>query len=99
MVLTAPARAEAYAAIPAVIHKDGTSRIQIVRPETDRFVYAYLKAMGRHLDAEVSVNTSLNVGSPIVQTPEQALVAMKRAKRAFRPADDRLRGRRLSRLA
>ena len=74
------ARPEAYAAIPAVIHKDGTARIQIVRPEIDPFTYAYLKAMGRRNDAEVSVNTSLNVGSPIVQTPKQALETLKRAK-------------------
>jgi carbamoyltransferase len=80
MVLTVNARPEAYAAIPAVIHKDGTARIQIVRPDIDPFTYAYLKALGRRLDAEVSVNTSLNVGSPIVQTPGQALETLKRAK-------------------
>jgi carbamoyltransferase len=36
--------------------------------------------MGRRLGVEVSVNTSLNVGSPIVQTPKQALEALKRGK-------------------
>jgi carbamoyltransferase len=80
MVLVAPARPESFAVIPAVIHKDGTSRLQIVRPETDPFTYAYLKAMGRRLGVEVSVNTSLNVGSPIVQTPAQALQTLKRSK-------------------
>jgi carbamoyltransferase len=80
MVLTVAARPEAYAVIPAVIHKDGTARIQIVRPETDPFTHAFLKAMGRHAGAEVAVNTSLNVGSPIVQTPAQALEVLKRAK-------------------
>ena len=80
MVLTAPARPESYAVVPAVIHKDRTSRVQIVRPETDPFTYAYLKAMGRRVGAEVSVNTSLNVGGPIVQTPIQALETLKRSK-------------------
>jgi carbamoyltransferase len=80
MVLTVPARPEAFAKIPAVIHHDGTARIQIVRPEHDPFTHAYLKAMGRRLGVEVSVNTSLNVGSPIAQTPTQALTALKRAK-------------------
>jgi carbamoyltransferase len=80
MVLTARARPEACDKIPAVVHKDGTARVQIVREEDDPFTYAYLKAMGRRLGVEVSVNTSLNVGSPIVQTPEQALGALKRAK-------------------
>jgi carbamoyltransferase len=54
--------------------------LQIARQETDPFTYAYLKAMGRRNGEEVSVNTSLNVGSPIVQTPGQALGTLKRAK-------------------
>lgn len=67
MALTVQARPEAFACIPAVIHEDGTARIQIVRPEIDSFCHAFLQAMGRRLGAEVSVNTSLNVGTPIVQ--------------------------------
>ena len=80
MVLTARVRREARALIPAVIHRDGTARVQIVRNETDPFSYAYLKAMGRRLGVEVSVNTSLNVGSPIAQTPVQALETLKRSR-------------------
>ncbi|MBI3864049.1 MAG: hypothetical protein HY290_19375 [Planctomycetia bacterium] len=80
MVLAAQALSEALEEIPAVVHKDGTSRLQIVREEHDPLMYAYLKAMGRRLGVEVSVNTSLNVGSPIVQTPEQALGALKKAQ-------------------
>ncbi len=80
MVLAALALPEALQEIPAVVHKDGTSRLQIVREQSDPLTYAYLKAMGRHVGVEVSVNTSLNVGSPIVQTPEQALGALERAQ-------------------
>ena len=80
MVLTVMARPESRAVIPAVIHRDGTSRLQIVRPETDPFTHAYLKAMGRRVGVEVSVNTSLNVASPIVQTPVQAIETLKRSK-------------------
>jgi carbamoyltransferase len=80
MVLTALARPSAYDKIPAVIHRDGTCRIQIVREDCQPLVYSYLKAMGRRVGAEVSVNTSLNVGGPIAQSPAQALDAMKRAK-------------------
>jgi len=39
-----------------------------------------LQAMGRGLGVEVSVHTSLNVGGPIVQTPQQALTALKRSQ-------------------
>jgi carbamoyltransferase len=80
MVVTARARPEAYEAIPAVIHYDGTGRLQIVRPEIDPFSYEYLVAMGRRVGAEASVNTSLNVGAPIAHTPEQVITTLKRAR-------------------
>ncbi|WP_394833375.1 hypothetical protein LVJ94_43405 [Pendulispora rubella] len=80
MILTARARPEAYPVIPAVIHKDGTARVQIVDEEQDPFTFAYLESMGRRAGVEVSVNTSLNVASPIVQTPVQALEALRRSK-------------------
>lgn len=80
MVLTARARPEAYEAIPSVIHKDGTSRVQIVRESIDPLTHAYLKAMGRMVGAEVSVNTSLNVGAPIAQSPAQAVKTLKKSK-------------------
>ncbi|MEZ6064788.1 MAG: carbamoyltransferase C-terminal domain-containing protein [Planctomycetaceae bacterium] len=79
MILTAPAKPRAYEVIPAVIHHDGTSRVQIVRPDVDPFCHAYLEALGRRIGAEVSVNTSLNVGAPIAQTPEQALETIRRS--------------------
>jgi carbamoyltransferase len=66
--------------VPAVIHRDGTARVQVVREEIDPLVFAYLKAMGRRAGVEVSVNTSLNVGSPICQTPAQSLGALKKSK-------------------
>jgi len=79
MVLTARANQKARKELPAVVHHDGTSRVQIVREETDPFCHTLLKAMGRHLGVEVLVNTSLNVGAPIAQLPNDALATMKRA--------------------
>jgi len=79
MVLTVRARPDARAVIPAVIHHDATARIQIVRPATDPFCHAFLTWMGRKVGAEVSVNTSLNVGAPIAQTPAQAIDTVKRS--------------------
>jgi carbamoyltransferase len=79
MVLTARARPEAHQTIPAVIHHDGTGRLQIVRPDTDPFCHEYLLAMGRRVGVEASVNTSLNVGAPIAHTPQQAIATLKRA--------------------
>jgi carbamoyltransferase len=79
MVLTARARPEAHRAIPAVIHRDGTGRLQIVRPDVDPFGHEFLLAMGRKTGVEASVNTSLNVGAPMAHTPAQALATLERA--------------------
>jgi carbamoyltransferase len=79
MVLTARARPEAHEEIPAVIHHDGTGRLQIVRPDIDPFCHEFLLAMGRRTGVEASVNTSLNVGTPIAHTPAQAIATLKRA--------------------
>jgi carbamoyltransferase len=80
MVLTARAKPHARDKIPAVIHADGTGRIQIVRADDDPLTYAYLKAMGRHVGVEISVNTSFNVAGPIAQTPQQAMDTLRRSK-------------------
>ena len=80
MVLTARSKPHAKAKIPAVIHADGTGRIQIVRASDDPLTYAYLKALGRRIGVEMSVNTSFNVAGPIAQTPQQAVDTLRRSK-------------------
>jgi carbamoyltransferase len=80
MVLTAQSKPHARDKIPAVIHADGTGRIQIVRAQDDPLTYAYLKALGRHIGVEISVNTSFNVAGPIAQTPGQAIDTLRRSK-------------------
>jgi carbamoyltransferase len=80
MVLTAQSKPRARETIPAVIHADGTGRIQIVRALDDPLTYAYLKALGRHIGVEMSVNTSFNVAGPIAQTPQQAIETLRRSK-------------------
>ncbi len=80
MVLTAHSKPHAREKIPAVIHADGTGRIQIVRAGDDPLTYAYLKALGRHIGVELSVNTSFNVAGPIAQTPQQAIDTLRRSK-------------------
>ena len=80
MVLTAQSKPAARTKIPAVIHADGTGRIQIVNPKDDPLTYAYLKALGRHIGVELSVNTSFNVAGPIAQTPHQAIDTLRRSR-------------------
>ena len=39
-----------------------------------------MKALGRHIGVEMSVNTSFNVAGPIAQTPQQAIDTLHRSK-------------------
>jgi carbamoyltransferase len=80
MVLTAQAKPHARDKIPAVVHADGTGRVQIVREADDPLTHAYLKALGRRIGVEISVNTSFNVAGPIAQTPMQAVDTLRKSK-------------------
>jgi carbamoyltransferase len=60
--------------IPAVVHVDGTARIQTISPNRDPLVAAMLAAFERRTGVPVVVNTSLNTaGRPMVDDPRDAL--------------------------
>jgi carbamoyltransferase len=60
--------------IPAVVHVDGTARIQTVDAEREPLVARLLRAFERRTGLPVVVNTSLNTaGRPMVDTPREAL--------------------------
>ncbi|TRW42929.1 carbamoyltransferase [Georgenia yuyongxinii] len=62
------------ARIPAVVHVDGTARIQTVDPATQPRLGATIEAFERRTGLPVVVNTSLNTaGRPIVDDPRDAL--------------------------
>lgn len=60
--------------IPAVVHVDGTARIQTIDDETTPRIAALLRAFERRTGLPVVINTSLNTaGRPMVDTPREAL--------------------------
>ncbi|MFJ4844901.1 MULTISPECIES: carbamoyltransferase C-terminal domain-containing protein [unclassified Streptomyces] len=60
--------------VPAIVHANGTSRLQTVTREQNPFMHAVLTAFGRRTGVPMLINTSLNVkGKPICGTPEMAL--------------------------
>ncbi|MGW6558514.1 carbamoyltransferase family protein [Streptomyces hydrogenans] len=60
--------------VPAVVHANGTSRLQTVTKAQNPFMHAVLTAFGRRTGVPVLINTSLNIkGKPICGTPEMAL--------------------------
>lgn len=61
--------------IPAIVHVDGTARVQTVREETNPMLYRLLKEFEALTGVPVLINTSFNVkGEPIVETPHDAVV-------------------------
>ncbi|MCW2914613.1 MAG: Carbamoyltransferase [Actinomycetia bacterium] len=60
--------------IPAVVHVDGTARVQTVDPRTEPLVARLLEAFERRTGLPVLVNTSLNTaGRPMVDDLRDAL--------------------------
>jgi len=58
---------------PAIIHKDGTSRVQTVNKETHPGLYELLTKFKEKTGCPILVNTSLNIkGQPIVNDLKDA---------------------------
>jgi carbamoyltransferase len=60
--------------IPAIVHVDGTARVQTVRREHNERMYDLLVEFEKLTGVPVLVNTSFNIkGEPIVETPQDAM--------------------------
>jgi carbamoyltransferase len=60
--------------VPAVVHVDGTGRLQTLTPEANGRFYDLVKRFGEKTGVPILLNTSFNImGEPIVETPEDAL--------------------------
>jgi hypothetical protein len=63
------------AELAAVTHVDGTARVQLVRPETNKGFARLLRSFGELTGVPVLLNTSFNNDAePIVQTVDDAIV-------------------------
>jgi carbamoyltransferase len=60
--------------IPAIVHVDGTARVQTVRQDTNERLYRLLKEFEAITGVPVLLNTSFNIrGEPIVEAPRDAV--------------------------
>ncbi|HRR41769.1 MAG TPA: carbamoyltransferase C-terminal domain-containing protein [Syntrophales bacterium] len=60
--------------IPAVVHKDGTARPQMVKRELNKLYYDLIMEFGKMTGEYAILNTSFNVkGEPIVCHPREAI--------------------------
>ena len=74
MLLAPRVRPEAREAIPAVIHDDGTARVQTVSRQTNPRLHSLLGQFEALSGVPVLLNTSFNRrGEPLVCTPDDAL--------------------------
>jgi carbamoyltransferase len=75
MLIAKNVRPEWRDRIPAVVHVDGTARVQTVREATNPALYRLLKEFEALTGVPVLINTSFNVkGEPIVETPRDAVI-------------------------
>jgi carbamoyltransferase len=63
--------------VPAVVHVDGTGRIQTVTKEANGRFYDLIKKFKEKTGVPIILNTSFNVmGMPIIETPQDALLCL-----------------------
>ncbi len=76
MLLTFPVRADARDRIPAVVHADGTARLQTVTEDTQPTLHRLLGAVGARTGVPCLLNTSFNArGEPVVADAADAVRA------------------------
>jgi carbamoyltransferase len=74
MSMAVPVSELARQQVPAVVHANGTARVQTLTPEQNKFLAEVLERFARRTGVPVLINTSLNVkGKPICGTPQMAL--------------------------
>jgi len=59
--------------IPAVTHKDGTGRVQVVNKESNSRLHNLTEEFYNITGVPILINTSFNIGEPMVLTPENAI--------------------------
>jgi carbamoyltransferase len=74
MEFVVPARPRGREQAQAVVHYDGSARVQTVERTINESFWKLIDAFGRKTGVPVVLNTSFNVrGEPIVCTPEDAI--------------------------
>ena len=73
MSVVLPFKEEVRDKVPAVVHLDGTGRLQTVTEELNPWYYNFLKDWHKASGVPIILNTSFNDREPIVETPENAI--------------------------
>ena len=73
MSFVLPFKEEVKNKIPAVVHLDGTGRLQTVTKESNNWYYNFIKKWKNKTGVPILLNTSFNDREPIVETPKHAI--------------------------
>jgi carbamoyltransferase len=73
MGVVIPFKSEVKHLVPAVVHLDGTGRLQTVTSKGNPWYYNFLKIWFEKSGVPIILNTSFNDREPIVETPEDAI--------------------------
>jgi carbamoyltransferase len=65
--------------IPAVVHKDGTARVQLVSRKLNPRFHELISCFFAKTGVPLVVNTSFNDSEPIVCTPSDAIVTFRKS--------------------
>ena len=65
--------------IPAVLHQDGTARLQLVQRDSNTRYHELISCFHELTGAPLVVNTSFNDSEPIVCTPADAIVTFRKS--------------------
>ena len=77
MLMVYPVRKKWQRKIPAVVHVDGSGRLQTVRRHQNHLYYDLIKGFGKLSGIPIVINTSFNIrGEPIVCSPYDAYKCM-----------------------
>ena len=79
MLFACAAKAGQRERIPAVLHHDGTGRLQLVRRESNRRYHELISAFHDLTGVPLVINTSFNDSEPIVCTPSDAIVTFRKS--------------------
>jgi carbamoyltransferase len=80
MAMVFPIRPEKRAQIPAVVHVDGTGRLQTVDAATNPRYTGLIEAFRQRTGVPMVLNTSFNENEPVVCRPQEALECMLRTE-------------------
>ena len=64
---------EVRSRVPAVVHFDGSARLQTVTEKDNKWYYNFIKTWEATSGVPILLNTSFNDREPIVETPEHAI--------------------------